>query len=83
MAALMPGAESGARVVEVSGKLGLEVGGIVLRERKDRVATLQRWGELASKSVYRTATPWGANHRCIGLAQVFQATGEAAGHPLR
>ncbi len=55
MAALMPGAESGARVVEVSdGKLGLEVGGIVLRERKDRVACLQSWGERASKTVYET-----------------------------
>jgi hypothetical protein len=53
MAALMPGAESGARVVEVSdGKLGLEVGGTVLRERKDRVACLQHWGELASQAVY-------------------------------
>jgi hypothetical protein len=53
MAALMPGAESGAKVVEVSdGKLGLEVGGTVLRERKDRVACLQQWGELASKTVY-------------------------------
>jgi hypothetical protein len=55
MAALMPGAESGARVVEVSdGKLGLEVGGTVLRERKDRVACLQRWGERASRTVYET-----------------------------
>lgn len=53
MAALMPGAESGARVVEVSdGKLGLEVGGNVLRERKDRVACLRRWGKRASKSVH-------------------------------
>lgn len=55
MAALMPGAESGARVVEVSdGKLGLEVGGTVLRERKDRVACLRKWGERASKTVYET-----------------------------
>jgi len=53
MAALMPGAEFGAKVVEVSdGKLGLEVGDTVLRERKDRVACLQHWGELASKTVY-------------------------------
>lgn len=53
MAALMPGAESGAKVVEVSdGKLGLEVGGAVLRERKDRVACLEKWGERASKTVH-------------------------------
>jgi hypothetical protein len=55
MAALMPGAESGAKVVEVSdGKLGLEVGGTVLRERKDRVACLRRWGDQASRTVYDT-----------------------------
>ncbi len=72
MAALMPGAESGARVVEVSGKLGLEVGGIVLRERKDRVDTLQRWGELASKSVYRTGTPWGRTIVASGSRKFFK-----------
>jgi hypothetical protein len=55
MAALMPGAESGARVVEVSdGKLGLEVGGTVLRERKDRVTCLRKWGERACRTVYET-----------------------------
>jgi hypothetical protein len=53
MAALMPGAESGAKVVEVSnGKLGLEVGGTVLRERKDRVACLRSWGERTSHTVH-------------------------------
>lgn len=53
MAALMPGAESGAKVVEASdGKLGLEVGGTVLRERKDRVACLRKWGERTSRTVH-------------------------------
>ena len=53
MAALMPGAEAGVKVMEVSeGKLGLEVGGTVLRERKDRIACLRKWGERASKTVY-------------------------------
>ncbi len=55
MAALMPGAESGAQVVPVSeGKLGLEVGGTVLRNRKDRVKHLKEWAERASKAVYET-----------------------------
>ena len=55
MAALMPGAESGAQVVPVSeGKLGLEVDGTVLRDRKDRVKHLKEWAEQASKTVYET-----------------------------
>jgi hypothetical protein len=55
MAALMPGAESGARVVSVSeGKLGLEVGGTVLRNRKDRVKHVKEWASRVSKTVYET-----------------------------
>lgn len=55
MAALMPGAESGARVVPVSeGKLGLEVGGTVLRNRKDRVKHVKEWASRVSKTVYET-----------------------------
>jgi hypothetical protein len=55
MAALMPGAESGARVVPVSeGRLGLEVDGNVLRDRKDRVKYLKEWASRASKTVHET-----------------------------
>lgn len=55
MAALMPGAESGAKVVPVSeGKLGLEVEGSVLRDRKDRVKKLEEWAGKASKTPFET-----------------------------
>lgn len=55
MAALMPGAESGAEVVPVSkGRLGLKVGGNILSERQDRVKHLQEYAEQASKTVYET-----------------------------
>lgn len=55
MAALMPGAESGTKVVPVSkGKLGLEVGNKVLSGRQDRVKYLQEYAERASKTVYET-----------------------------
>ncbi len=55
MAALMPGAESGARVVPVSeGRLGLEVGGNVLTGRQDRVKHLQEYAERTAKTVYET-----------------------------
>ncbi len=55
MAALMPGAEEGAKVVRVSdGKLGLKVGDAVLSGRQDRVKYLQEYAERASKTVYET-----------------------------
>src|SRR5262249_53042222 len=39
MASLLPGANQSAKVVSVgSGKLGLEVAGTVIKERKDRIA---------------------------------------------
>ncbi len=42
MAALLPGAHESARVVAVGGgKLALEIDGVVLRDRKDRVAFLK------------------------------------------
>ena len=42
MAALLPRADQGARVVPVgNGKLGLEVAGTVIRDRKDRIAFLK------------------------------------------
>ncbi|GAC1467529.1 MAG: PglZ domain-containing protein [Isosphaeraceae bacterium] len=42
MASLLPRADQGARVVSVNnGKLGLEVGGTVIKDRKDRVAFLK------------------------------------------
>ncbi len=42
MAALLPGAQSGARVVSTGGgKLALEIGGKVVKDRKDRVAFLK------------------------------------------
>ena len=50
MAALLPKAHEGAKVVSVgSGKLGLEVGGKVIKDRKDRVAFLK---EHAGVPVY-------------------------------
>jgi len=55
MAALMPGADSGVKVVPVSeGKLGLEVEGTVLRDRKDRVRALEEWTKKASKTLFET-----------------------------
>jgi hypothetical protein len=55
MAALMPGAELGAKVVPVSeGRLGLEVGNKVLSGRQERVKHLQEYAERASKTVYET-----------------------------
>ena len=55
MAALMPGAESEAKVVPVSeGKLGLEVEGTVLRERKDRVKKVEEWAKKSSKVSFET-----------------------------
>ncbi|MDQ3943222.1 MAG: PglZ domain-containing protein, partial [Actinomycetota bacterium] len=55
MAALMPGAESGAKVVPVSaGRLGLKVGDTVLSGRQDRVKYLEKYAERASRSVYET-----------------------------
>ena len=55
MAALMPGAESGAKVVPVSqGKLGLEVAGSVLRDRKSRVDHLKKWADGKSLKMYET-----------------------------
>ncbi len=55
MAALMPDAESGAKVVPVSeGKLGLEIAGTVLRDRKDRVKKLEEWAGKASKTPFET-----------------------------
>ncbi len=55
MAALMPGAESGARVVAVSkGKLGLEVGGTLLRDRKSRIDLLKTWSDERSVKMYET-----------------------------
>ena len=55
MAALMPGAESGARVVSVSkGKLGLEVGGTVLSDRKSRIDQLKKWSDERSVKMYET-----------------------------
>ncbi|MBA2713956.1 MAG: PglZ domain-containing protein [Rubrobacteraceae bacterium] len=55
MAALMPGAESGARVVPVAqGRLGLEVAGTVLRDRKGRLDHLKKWSDEASLKLYVT-----------------------------
>jgi PglZ domain len=55
MAALMPGADSEVKVVPVSeGKLGLEVEGTVLRDRKDRVRTMEEWIKRASKTMFET-----------------------------
>jgi len=43
MAALLPGANSGAKVVtEGGGKLALEISGTVIKDRKDRVAFLKK-----------------------------------------
>lgn len=43
MAALLPGADSDAKVVaEGGGKLALEIGGTVIKDRKDRVAFLKK-----------------------------------------
>lgn len=53
MSALMPGTESGVKVVPASGgRLGLEVEGEVLGSRKERVKHLQSWAEKRSKKVY-------------------------------
>ena len=42
MAALLPRADQSAKVVAVGGgKLGLEIGGTVIKDRKDRVAFLK------------------------------------------
>lgn len=55
MAALMPGAEAGAEVVRVAeGRLGLKVGGTVLRGRQERVKHLREHVERASKTVHET-----------------------------
>lgn len=55
MSSLMPGAESGVKVVTASGgKLGLEVEGEVLSSRRDRVRHLQSWAEKRSKKLYET-----------------------------
>ncbi len=55
MAALMPGAESGAKVVPVSqGRLGLEVAGSVLRDRKSRVDHLKKWTDQESLKMHET-----------------------------
>lgn len=55
MSALMPGAESGVKVVSApEGRLGLEVEGEVLSSRKDRVRHLKGWAEKRSKKVYET-----------------------------
>lgn len=55
MAALMPGAESGARVLPASqGKLGLEVAGNLLRDRKSRIDHLKKWSDQMSLKMYET-----------------------------
>jgi hypothetical protein len=48
MAALLPGAKESAKVVAVGGgKLGLEIGGKVIKDRKDRVAFLKEYAGVA------------------------------------
>ena len=54
MAALMPGAESGARVVSVSRGTGLEVGRTVLSDRKSRIDLLKKWSDERSVKMYET-----------------------------
>ena len=52
MAALLPGAQGDAKVVTAgSGKLALEIGGVVIKDRKDRVALLKK---RAGVEVYDT-----------------------------
>lgn len=49
MAALMPGAEAGAHVVAAgAGKLGLEVGGLLLKDRKSRVEWFKSYPVIAA-----------------------------------